>query len=206
MILTTRPEDPRRHDPTLPKELVTICLKCLEKIPRDRYACAKDLAADLKLWMSDEAIRGKPVSLWKRTWRWGRNHPFGMAALITLGVTTAGMAVMTNLWGVAQQQRENAISERDRLAAVSYTQQLSIAQVCGQEQRYGEMFDILEQCPVDLRGWEWNYLTDQCRLGAFASHQDPHGPCRLCSGRHVLPRQSAFHFSRGRPNRHRVAH
>src|SRR5262249_11834678 len=68
----------------------TICLKCLEKEPKKRYASAAALAADLRRFLAGKAIQARPIGRLGRGWRWARRNP----ALATAGaVATAALAV-----------------------------------------------------------------------------------------------------------------
>ena len=59
-VLHQEPVSPRRLRPTVPRDLETICLKCLEKEPGRRYATALELAEDLRRFRAGETIRAAP--------------------------------------------------------------------------------------------------------------------------------------------------
>lgn len=86
--------DIRRLDatnPKVPRDLVTICHKCLSLKPGDRYASAAELRVDLQRFLRHEAISARPPSLWKRIIRWVTKHPkvsvAAAVAIVVSGVT-----------------------------------------------------------------------------------------------------------------------
>jgi eukaryotic-like serine/threonine-protein kinase len=81
MVRQEEPVAPRRLQPTVPRDLETICLKCLRKEPGRRYATALDLAEDLRRFRGGEPVRARPVGTLERVVVWCRRSP-GMAALM----------------------------------------------------------------------------------------------------------------------------
>ncbi len=74
-VRAQEPIPPSQFQPELPRDLETICLKCLQKDPAKRYATAGELAADLRRFGTGEAIRARPVGRVERLWRWSRRNP-----------------------------------------------------------------------------------------------------------------------------------
>lgn len=81
-ILDRDPVAPRNLDRAIPRDLETICLKCLAKSPQQRYQSCGELAEELDRWLRGEPIQARPIQLPERTWRWCRRNPV-VAGLIT---------------------------------------------------------------------------------------------------------------------------
>jgi tetratricopeptide (TPR) repeat protein len=107
LLLTSDPEPPSRCRPGIPRDLETICLKCLNKEPQRRYASAAELADDLGAWSRREPIRARPVSVTERLWYWSRRNP------VLAGVS--GGLVATIIVGAILQQ--HALTETRRAKA-----------------------------------------------------------------------------------------
>ena len=87
------PPSPRSVNPSVPKPLETICMKCLEIQPRDRYQSAMDVVKELRRFLQDLPIQTKPPGMLARIGRWCRRRPilFGMLLTSTLlGAAGAG--------------------------------------------------------------------------------------------------------------------
>ncbi|HTU23522.1 MAG TPA: serine/threonine-protein kinase [Gemmataceae bacterium] len=96
MVQLHDPVPPQRHQPSIPTDLQTICLKCLHKTPAGRYLTAQNLADDLRRFLDGQPIQARPTPLWERVLKWVRRRPAqaalfaaGAAVLITLIVALA---------------------------------------------------------------------------------------------------------------------
>jgi tRNA A-37 threonylcarbamoyl transferase component Bud32 len=84
-VLEQEPVPPRSLNPEIPKDLETICLKCLEKEPRRRFASAGELCDELARYQSGEPILTRRMGIGERCWRWAKNRP-GVAGALALAV------------------------------------------------------------------------------------------------------------------------
>src|SRR5262249_29220091 len=83
LVLSAEPVPPSRRNPRVPRDLETICLKCLQKEPAKRYASALALADDLRHFQNNEPIEARPVGRLERGVKWVRRRP-AVAALLAV--------------------------------------------------------------------------------------------------------------------------
>ncbi len=83
-VLHTEPVSPRILNPSVPRDLETICLKCLEKDAHKRYGTAQLLAEDLARFLDGRPVVARPISWPSRGWRWCRRNPWAATALALL--------------------------------------------------------------------------------------------------------------------------
>ena len=95
LIREREPVPPSSLAPNLPRDLETICLKCLSKEPTRRYESAQELADDLNRFLDHQPIRARRVGLVERSWRWARRRPAisGLAATLLLVILVGGIVV-----------------------------------------------------------------------------------------------------------------
>src|SRR5437773_4965361 len=94
LVLQTDPQEPRLLNPKIDRDLSTICLKCLEKDPKRRYASALALAEDLERWLRRKPILARRTGLFIRGKKWLQRNP-AIAAVAALSLAlTAAIAVI----------------------------------------------------------------------------------------------------------------
>lgn len=97
--------EPRRLVPSLPRDLETVCLKCLAYEPARRYPGALALAEDLARWQRGEPVQARPVSRAEKTWRWCVRRP-ALAAMLAL--TAAALVTVATVSIVASRRLQRA--------------------------------------------------------------------------------------------------
>ena len=118
-VIAEDPVPPSRLNAKVPRDLETICLKCLHKAPEQRYATAAALAEDLKRFQRNEPIAARPPGLLERTGKWVRRHPTP-AAMLAVSVFLVSMLVGGSLWLAVQQahRREAVVADLNELAGL----------------------------------------------------------------------------------------
>ncbi len=122
-VITQEPAPPSRLNDQVPRDLETICLKCLCKEPGRRYASAAALADDLRRFGEGRPIHARPVGRGERLWRWGRRNPMAVALLATalalVGLTSGG-----SVWFVQQRTMNELALHKDVDTTVVQTENL----------------------------------------------------------------------------------
>jgi WD40 repeat protein len=194
-VLADDPVAPRQLQPKVPRDLETICLKCLHKEAGRRYATATALADDLRRYQAGEPIRARSVGTVERMLKWVKRRPTAAAlaatVLLALSALFAGggwfnyqLQVERNAAlqagkeahdraeaeekALVQVRLEKGQKERQLLRAewLAYAGQIGLAQRKWQLGNAGPARDVLNACRWDLRGWEHDYLNT-----LFYSHQ-----------------------------------
>ncbi len=111
------PVPPRQLQPGVPRDLETICLKCLEKDQHKRYASASALAEDLRRFQAGEPIQARPTPSWERLGKWVRRKPF-VAGFVAVSVV-AWLAIAAALLFYARFKAEEADFARHRVEEVA---------------------------------------------------------------------------------------
>ncbi len=193
-VVADDPVPPSRLQPKVPRDLETICLKCLRKEPTKRYASAEELADDLGRFLRDEPIAARPVGKVERMAKWVRRRPAvaGLLAAVTL-VTALGVAGVWWKYREAQEQtrllgkaleayrraeeeaqearveaQQKAVQLRDQLdraEMLAYVGKITLADRESEARHLGRAAEVLDDCRPDYRGWEHRHLQQRCAGG-----------------------------------------
>jgi WD40 repeat protein/serine/threonine protein kinase len=175
LVLHNEPENPARLQPGLPRDLTTICLKCLEKDPARRYAGAAAFADDLRRFLAGRSVVARPATFSERVWRWSKRRPawaaLGLMVLLVFGL---GLPAVTGLWLRAdserrakEEQSDRADAARQQAEASLYAGRIALADHAYESNDLEKVAWLLDRCrpepgQPDLRGWEWQYLRRLC--------------------------------------------
>jgi WD40 repeat protein/Flp pilus assembly protein TadD len=191
-VLHDDPVPPSRLVAAVPRDLETICLKCLQKEPARRYESALALAEDLERWGRGEPILARPSGRVEQLTKWARRKPAVAALLMALALVLAGgftgMLLLLLLaenrrvqaeanFSAAEQRSEDLLrqtnltaAENDRFRHTLYATHTQLAYREWLDAHIGRVEDLLygegcrpaQQGQADLRGWEWYYLRGLC--------------------------------------------
>lgn len=131
----SEPVAPRLLNPLVPQDLETICLKCLEKSPRSRYATAADLAEDLDRFLDHRSIVARPLGWGERVARWARRNRqvaglLAMIALLVATVVLGSLGSARHYYLMEQQERrlqEELSAHQDDLRRTNREKSLALA-------------------------------------------------------------------------------
>ena len=198
-VLVEDAPSPRKLNGSVPKDLETICLKCLEKDPHRRYQTARQLGEDLQRFHSGEPVEARPISRAERVWRWCRRKPGMAAALASIAALLVLVTLISSVAAVylrsqerkqrrladsnrelaeqAQSAERQAEDESERNRRLLYTSDMRLALNAWEEANLNRCLELLDRHrpppgKEDLRGFEWNYVAQLCQRSQHATTLD----------------------------------
>ncbi|MFO1500216.1 MAG: protein kinase [Verrucomicrobiota bacterium] len=165
-VLNSEPVSPRLLHPNLPRDLETICLKCLEKDPEKRYPTAQEFAQELDRFLCGRPIEARPVAPLERVWRWCRRKPAFAGSLflilILILIVIIGSPIAIIRINRAREQSE-ILRERDEHSL--YIAKMNLARQAWDENNVRRVSQLLEETQDSpRRGFEWYYWQRQIHL------------------------------------------
>jgi hypothetical protein len=112
-VIHDHPPNPRKLNAHVPRNLATICLKCLEKEPNRRYGSTHELGEDLDRFLGGETIRASPSGLYRGFWRWCRHKP-ALAVMMFVLVMGLGLNLTSRLGKWPRAERTAAADPVER--------------------------------------------------------------------------------------------
>ncbi|HMC63448.1 MAG TPA: serine/threonine-protein kinase, partial [Gemmataceae bacterium] len=149
-VLNAEPVSPRLLNPSVPRDLETICLKCLEKEPDKRYTTALALADELGRFLNNEAVHARPVTRITRAWRWCRRKPALAGALSTAVVLLLAVLVGSPIAIFRINQARNAEAGERKHSQISELEARRLGyaadmQLADQAVKDGDLFRALQR-------------------------------------------------------------
>jgi WD40 repeat protein len=151
-VTTTEPLRLDRLNSEVPRDLVTIIHKAIDRDPRQRYASAGELAADLQCFARDEPIKARPIGAAERLWRWSKRNPMVAGSLTAVAVTLVVGTVVA--WLLAAW----ALTETERARWEAYSAKILLMQPAWDSHNLSQVQGLLaETADFPARGFEWSY-------------------------------------------------
>lgn len=155
-VVHDEPVPPRRLVPAVPRDLETICLKCLEKDPSRRYADASELAEDLYRFLNGEPIQARRVGPLERAWKWGRKRPAIAALLASVALSLIGGTALSSYFAVQAHRLavETLQAKREidlRAAELELAAGLTQAEAGAVDRGLFQIISALRSAPADAR-------------------------------------------------------
>lgn len=176
-VRNTPPEPPSRHNASVPRDLETIALTCLDKDPRRRYSSAQALADDLRRWLDNRPIAARRVGAAERVWLWCKRRPAvaALSAMVIL-VSLAGIAFGGWQWRVAvlnaaRAERNAGVAQANADLANRRNQELTATNLRLIESRE-ELRRNLYTAEIKLAANDWNERVIP-RMKALLARQVP---------------------------------
>lgn len=218
LVRTVEPVPPHSLNPLIPRDLETVCLRCLRKEPERRYPSAGALADDLRRWLDGRPITVRPVSSIEYVARWRRRRPAIAGLAIALVITTlAALGGLLRMLERAESARAQAVASRkaaeanERVASRALEElQVWIEPVFNepklfQEDRLRTFVEDTERLAGNLRADKRiasRTIASACMLRRCHAHKLATQPSRLAEASALLAksRQLLTDCLRERPN------
>ncbi len=206
------PASVRAARPEVPRDLETVCLRCLEKHPARRYPTALALADDLRRFLDGRPVTARAPGAAVRFARWARRRPAAAAALGVLAAAAVALVAgglyytarlsaanddLQRSLGTAEElrdvvsgQKEAAERQLDDARRALYAMQLSQLPALWSREpiRARDLLGDARLCPPDLREFTWHYFRNLCRLDEreFPAHKGETGAVAFLSEDRLL--------------------
>lgn len=175
LVLEREPITPRVLVMGIPRDLETICLKCLRKEPDKRYQTAQELAHELERFLQDEPIRARRATQPEKLWRWCRRRP-AMASLAAATITLLLAVTIGSPIAIYRISRERTRVEASELKLQRnlYVAKINLIQQAWDQNNLARLRQLLDDTAAyPDRGFEWYYWQRQAHLElrTFRGHQ-----------------------------------
>jgi WD40 repeat protein/serine/threonine protein kinase len=171
-VSANRRSDPKKLSQFMRGELDWIVMKALEKDRNRRYESASAFAADVQRYLNDEAVLACPPTAMYRFRKFARRNKraVAMASVVGLAVLLAVAVLATSTFLIANALQGETRAKDDLQEALKlarrdgYFHRITLAHRDLSSDNLGRALKLLEECPEDLREWEWHYLMRLCKV------------------------------------------
>lgn len=173
-ILHDDPMPPHRLNHEVTGDLETICLRCLEKDPEQRFSNAGQLSDELGRFLDDVPIQSRRTGSFTRIARWCRRNQL-ISGLVAAVVATLLVGTAVATWFGISAARESATNKK-----LNYVFGMNIIQKLVEENKQSRAISMLNSFrpkpgEKDLRKFEWQYWWDECHQGILKTMDSPSG-------------------------------
>lgn len=173
-VIHQQPQRPMLLNPAIPRDLETICLKCLEKDPAQRYESAAALAQELERFRTGRSILARPTPSWEKAWRTVKRHPvIATLCALTVGLLITSVVVLAvSNYRIREKETEtmNALFREkwantelmntfNREQQLLYGKRINSVSRLWNSNQLQQAWEELDACPSQFRGWEWHYFN-----------------------------------------------
>jgi WD40 repeat protein len=204
-VMADEPVPPSKLRAKLPRDLETICLKCLNKDPRKRYPTAEALADDLHRFRAGDSIAARPVGRLERGVKWTRRHPAATALGVTgtlavLGVLAVSLYFNVQLNEAAEREEQIAYKAREASARAQADKEQAEADRVEAERQKNEAEKARAEAEAKKREAERGVYALQLFKAAALGERDPQRALKLLEDRNRCPadlRDFTWRYLRG---------
>ena len=161
---------PRQLQPNIPRDLDTICMKCLEKDPSRRYRSADALADDLQRFVDHRPILARRVSTIGKVRRWCRRNPVAsLSVMCVAAIFLSAFGFVTRSYWRAEDAREDALQKAHAERLENYYANIAASASALQVFNVDSARRTLDAAPKEHRKWEWRHFQSRLDLTAHVS-------------------------------------
>jgi WD40 repeat protein/serine/threonine protein kinase len=159
------PVSPRQLQPAIPRDLETVCLKCLEKDAARRYNSAAAMADDLQRFLDDRPIHARRTNELEKMRRWCRRNPLSAASLgLVVTIFLAAFALVTDSYFEADRARQDVLNRAKSERWERYRALIAASDSAMLDFNVTNAHRNLDGAPLEFRNWEWFHLRSRVDL------------------------------------------
>ena len=167
--LNEEPPSPRSLNGNVPRDLETICLKCLDKDPGKRYQDAAQVSLELQRIVRGEPIQARPISKLERGWRWCvRNRT--VSAMLALCLASLTLGLLAASWQAVKATQQRRVSDQNHYQAL-----MNLIRLDSEKKDMGRVRVSLQKAATYVdRGFEYAYWQRELHrsIRTFYGHLD----------------------------------